>query len=103
MSLIPYVTVEVWAGGGTDKYGDPIPPTLVASVPRCRFAPRRSVLDESGNVVFLSTTAAVYMPPSPPYTPKLDDVLKIDGVDWTVTGTPDVWPLGVEVPVERTT
>ncbi len=100
--MLPKITVEVWAKGGVDKYGDPLPATLVASIPGCLFAPKRSVVTIEAMTV-VDTTAAVYLPKDASYQPKSGDTIKIDGVSWTVEGDPDIWPLGIEVPVRKTT
>lgn len=101
--MLPKITVEVWADGGTDKYGDPLPDVLVGSIPGCLFAPKRSVVSFDDAFTIVDTTAAVYLPKNASYRPKSGDTVKIDGVDWVVDGDCDVWPLGVEVPVRKVT
>ena len=93
------VTLEVWRQG-VDRYGDPLPPVFVASVPNCLFAPQRSV-ELAGAFLRIETGAAVYLPQNAAYVPQATERVKIDGKTWTVDGDPAVWPLGIEVKLVR--
>ena len=93
------VTLEVWRQK-YDRYGDPLPPVLVASVPNCLFAPQRSV-ELAGAFLRVETGAAVYLPQNAAYVPQATEQVKIDGKTWKVDGDPAVWPLGIEVKLVR--
>ena len=95
------VTLEVWRQK-YDRYGDPLPPVLVASVPNCLFAPQRSV-ELAGAFLRIETGAAVYLPQNAAYVPQATEQVKIDGKTWKVDGDPAVWPLGIEVKLVRVT
>lgn len=95
------VTLEVWRQK-YDRYGDPLPPVLVASVPNCLFAPQRSV-ELAGAFLRVETGAAVYLPQNAAYVPQATEQVKIDGKTWKVDGDPAVWPLGIEVKLVRVT
>ena len=95
------VTLEVWRQK-YDKYGDPLPPVFVASVPNCLFAPQRSV-EFAGAYVRVETGAAVYLPQNAGYVPTAGEQVKIDGTTWAVDGDPAVWPLGTEIKLARVT
>ena len=95
------VTLEVWRQE-YDRYGDPLPPVLVASVPNCLFAPQRSV-ELAGAFLRIETGAAVYLPQNAAYVPQATEQVKIDGKTWKVDGDPAVWPLGIEVKLARVT
>ena len=95
------VTIEVWREE-YDRYGDPLPPVLVASVPNCLFAPQRSV-ELAGAFLRVETGAAVYLPQNAAYVPQATEQVTIDGKKWAVDGDPAVWPLGIEVKLARVT
>ncbi len=95
------VTIEVWRQE-YDRYGDPLPPVLVASVPNCLFAPQQSV-ELAGAFLRIETGAAVYLPQNAAYVPQATEQVKIDGKTWAVDGDPAVWPLGIEVKLVRVT
>nr|WP_300150798.1 hypothetical protein [Propionicimonas sp.] len=101
MNQIQRVTAEIWKSGGKDKYGNPLPDTFATAIPGCLLAPEKSTVDLRAAVT-VTTGGAVYLPPGS-YIPSNGDKIIIGATRWTVTGTPNVWQLGIEVPVTRVT
>lgn len=92
------VDVVVLRGGGRDEWGNPLPAQEVP-VPDCLVAPRATTepVDRSD---LTSSKSVLYRDPG--FTFYSTDRIRVpDGTVWQVEGEPQVWPLGVEVPLTK--
>ncbi|WP_054820434.1 hypothetical protein [Arthrobacter sp. JCM 19049] len=92
--------VVVLRGGGRDEMNRPKPVTEIP-VKDCLIAPRATAepLDWSD---LTSDDHVLYRDPDRNFSFQSTDQIRTpDGVLWSVTGSPKVWPLGVEVPLKK--
>lgn len=92
--------VVVIRGGGRDDWGNP---STVVEIPLggCLIGPR-ATSEPADRGDLTSSTAVLYRDPDPTFTfLPTDRIRNPAGFVWSVDGEPQVWPLGVEVPLKR--
>lgn len=87
------VTHRVMTSGGTDDYGDPLPPTAEdVYVPVYGWGPATMTEPPEAGRSEVAWTMDIYAPSS--WEPAPADHVVLDGVEFEVVGHPEVWDYG---------
>jgi hypothetical protein len=91
--LAQSLTHRVMTSGGTDEYGDPIPPTWAeAEIAVYGWGPASMTEPPEAGRAEVAWTIDIYAPSS--WSPAPADHILLDGAEFEVVGYPEVWDRG---------